>query len=68
MSRLAYVLVESWERQAAGERPGQAAFNALASFDIALAVEITGTDIDPFHNDLALRAFWYRIADELSDQ
>lgn len=70
MSSLAYLIAESQDRLRSHphERAGQAAFNVLAEFDAALAVEIAGTDADPFHDNDNLRAFWLKLADALADE
>lgn len=69
MSGLAYLITTSQARvHSHGECAGQAAFNALADFDPALAVEIAGSDADPFYDDGRLREFWLCVADALGSE
>lgn len=51
--------VEGYGRGPGGhERAGQAAFNALYECRPDLSEKIRGRDLDPFHLDARLPAFW----------
>lgn len=48
-----------------GQRPGQAAFNALWNISPALADYIRGTQTDPFYNDQRINNFLEYVASKL---
>lgn len=59
------LLAELTQNNKSGQRPGQAAFNALASTDRTLAQSLQGTTTDPYNNDSCLPAFWRRLDREM---
>lgn len=48
------------------QRPGQAAFNALAASHPAVADFIRGSECDPFYDDGRLPQFYIKVAEHLS--
>lgn len=44
-------------------RAGQTAFNALAQWRPDIAIQITGTDDDPFYDDSRLARFYQRVSE-----
>jgi hypothetical protein len=61
-------LAAKLEREYPVWRRGQSAFNALALLAQPLADSIRGTDLDPFHKDDRLDAFWTHVGENLGGQ
>jgi hypothetical protein len=49
------------------QRAGQAAYNALAAWNPAIADQLLGTDADPFHDDARLPRFYQRVQELLTE-
>lgn len=60
-------IVEANRKENPSQRMGQVYFNTLEGLDPQLALDIAGSDDDPFHNDERIPAFIARIMQDLTE-